>query len=124
MKTIKLIALALIVLTFSYCSEQNEIFETQTKDLTKAQLEIVKRIGIQNIISFDAVKGQIQARSIYPSEPLCQSLSYVNSEEGGWVIYEWAGNYYYGFIADGRYVEVVVREDFAKSFCKRPKYTI
>jgi hypothetical protein len=122
MRTIKLLALALMVLTFSYCSEQNEILEQQ--DLTKAQLEIVKRIGIQNIISFDAVKGQLQARSIYPSEPLCQSLSYVNSEEGGWVIYEWAGNYYYGFIADGRYVEVVVREDFAKSFCKRPKITL
>jgi hypothetical protein len=122
MRTIKLIALALIVLTFSYCTEQNEILEQQ--DLTKAQLEIVKRIGIQNIISFDAVKGQLQERSIYPSEPLCQSLSYVNSEEGGWVVYEWAGNYYYGFIADGRYVEVVVREDFAKSFCKRPKMTL
>lgn len=121
MKKIKLIALALIVLTFSYCSEQNEILETKTQDLTKAQLEIIKRIGIENIISFDAVKGQVQSRSIYPSEPLCQSISYVSAEEGGWVVYEWAGNYYYGFITNGTYVEVVVTQDFAFKYCKRPK---
>lgn len=113
--------LVVVVLIGIFASCNNETIENieQKQDLTELQLKIIQQIGIENIVSFETNKNyQLRGDTGYPSEPLCQSLEYANSEDGGWVVYEWNGKYYYGFRDVIGYTEVVVTETFAKSFCK------
>ena len=109
----------LVLATLISCSNEIELTPQPKKEFTEIQLKIIEQIGIENIISFEVIKNyQLRGDTGYPNEPLCQSLQYENGEDGGWVVYEWNGNYYYGFRDVTGYAEVVVTETFAKKFCK------